>query len=125
LRDGSRRITAITEIVEVLDGVVKTQDLFRSRAFSGSGRRPSGHVAGDWATKRFLPRLAEAGVAYQARGHRFMTDYMPLVMAGLVFVATGYIILSISGQFSVERSMRHRAKILSSYARVWWCGRNP
>ncbi|MEY4366732.1 MAG: hypothetical protein RLZ28_147 [Actinomycetota bacterium] len=47
-----------------------------------------------------------------------MTDYMPLVLAGLVFIATIYIAITIGGQFNNERSMRHRAKVLASYARV-------
>ena len=47
-----------------------------------------------------------------------MTDYMPLVLAGLVFVATVYIAITIGSEFNNDRTMRHRAKILASYARV-------
>jgi tight adherence protein B len=47
-----------------------------------------------------------------------MTDVMPMVLSGLVFLATAFIAITIGGQFNNDRTMRQRAKVLASYARV-------
>lgn len=62
LRDGSRHITAITEIIAVVDGAIKTQDLFRFEYFESPVDGRLGILRPTGATPTFLSRLAEAGV---------------------------------------------------------------
>jgi pilus assembly protein CpaF len=62
LRDGSRHITAITEVVEVVDGVVKTKDLFRFEYYPAPVDGRLGILQPTGAVPTFVGRLAEAGV---------------------------------------------------------------
>jgi pilus assembly protein CpaF len=62
LRDGSRHITAITEIIEVADGVLKTQDLFKFDYFETPVDNRLGVLRPTGALPTFVNRLAEAGV---------------------------------------------------------------
>ncbi len=62
LRDGSRHITAITEIISVTDGVVKTQDLFRFEYHNQPVDGQLGVLRPTGLTPTFMTRLAEAGV---------------------------------------------------------------
>ena len=68
LRDGSRHITAITEIVEVADGVIKTQDLFRFEYYSTPTEGHLGILRPTGAVPTFVNRLAEAGVTLHLEG---------------------------------------------------------
>lgn len=62
LRDGTRRITAITEIIEVEEGVIKTQDLFKFEYYPDPIDDKLGILRPTGATPTFVGRLAEAGV---------------------------------------------------------------
>ena len=62
LRDGSRHITAITEVVAVVDGNLETQDLFRFEYFESQLDGRLGVLRPTGAKPTFLSRLHEAGV---------------------------------------------------------------
>jgi pilus assembly protein CpaF len=62
LRDGSRHITAITEIIEVQEGVIKTQDLFKFEYYSEPVNDRLGILRPTGGIPTFVERLAEAGV---------------------------------------------------------------
>lgn len=62
LRDGSRHITAITEIIEVQEGVIKTQDLFKFEYYAEPTNERLGILRPTGAIPTFVDRLAEAGV---------------------------------------------------------------
>lgn len=51
-----------------------------------------------------------------------MNDYMPLVIGGLAFAATGAFVIAVGGFFDRERTAKNRAKILASYARLSGAG---
>ncbi|MEY4366733.1 MAG: hypothetical protein RLZ28_148 [Actinomycetota bacterium] len=68
LRDGSRRITAITEIIRVENGEVKVQDLYRFEYFASPVNGSLGQLRSTGATPTFMSRLAEAGVSLQLEG---------------------------------------------------------
>jgi len=62
LRDGSRNITAITEIIDVVDGVVRTQDIFRYEYYPEPVDGKLGIMRPTGAVPTFVQRLEEAGV---------------------------------------------------------------
>jgi len=62
LRDGSRNITAITEIIDVVDGVVRTQDIFRYEYYPEPIDGKLGIMRPTGAVPTFVQRLEEAGV---------------------------------------------------------------
>ena len=62
LRDGSRNITAITEIIDVVDGVVRTQDIFRYEYYPEPIDGKLGIMRPTGAIPTFVQRLEEAGV---------------------------------------------------------------
>ena len=68
LRDGSRRITAITEIIRVENGEVKIQDLYRFEYHATPQNGSLGQLRSTGATPTFMTRLAEAGVTLQLEG---------------------------------------------------------
>jgi pilus assembly protein CpaF len=63
LRDGSRKVVQISELVGMEDDVISMQDVFR---FTRMGVDPEGHVVGRFATNgirpRILDRLEELGM---------------------------------------------------------------
>ncbi|MEO0024715.1 MAG: hypothetical protein RL196_1156 [Actinomycetota bacterium] len=70
LRDGSRHITAITEIISVTDGVVKTQDLFRFEYHNQPIDGQLGVLRPTGLTPTFMTRLSEAGVQLRSESFR-------------------------------------------------------
>jgi pilus assembly protein CpaF len=70
LRDGTRHITAITEIISVTDGVVKTQDLFRFEYHNHPIDGQLGVLRPTGLTPTFMTRLAEAGVQLKPESFR-------------------------------------------------------
>jgi len=64
LKDGSRRITAITEIVGMEGDIVTTQDVFLFDYSAGTDERGKfkGHLVSTGLRPRFLERLADHGV---------------------------------------------------------------
>src|SRR5262249_49410035 len=57
LRDGSHRVTKVTEVIGIEEGIVTMQDLFEYQiAYSGIGQL-IGHFTATGSTPKFLDRL--------------------------------------------------------------------
>jgi len=62
MRDGSRKITAISEIIGIEEGKIQMQDLFRFEYNPNPSDPKLGQIMATGRQPQFLQRLAERGV---------------------------------------------------------------
>jgi pilus assembly protein CpaF len=62
LRDGTRKITAITEVQRLEGDVIVLQDVFRFHQEAYNGERVVGHTVPTGVRPQFMPKLEDAGI---------------------------------------------------------------